>query len=135
MISIHQMQHSYTIIIILFSCTCSYSNTVPESDRVSQLENPTLCTRSDTGLAFHSAIAKLKFITANVSTCSSNVISCDVKLCGVTLPTASSYDLSTNSRYNAFESENGNSNCAGMTYICILTRVLVLLYIHTSVIQ
>ena len=97
----------------IFSFTHSYSNIVPEPDRVSQLENPTLCVRSHTGLAFQSAIARLKFITANVSSCSSNVLNCDVKLCGITLPTASDYDLSMNSRYNVLD-VNDSSNCAGI---------------------
>ena len=105
--------HFYSF--IHFSFTCSYSSTVPKSNRVSQLDNPTLCVRPYTGLAFQSAIARLKFIAANASACSSNVLNCDIKLCEITLPAASDYDLSMNSRYNVFP-VNESSNCAGMKW-------------------
>ena len=108
---------------MLHTFSYSYRYSVVNGDRLSQRANPELYLRSNTGLQYKDSIAKLKNITQNLKSCSSNVTNCPVKLCNLTVPRASNYNLGT--RYQTF-TQSGfptpspmNVNCTAIEGIIV----------------
>ena len=76
----------------------SYSKALVSPDRLSQVNNSELLkVYPDTGLQYRDAIAQLKNITAQLTSCS-GTLDCDVQLVSLSVPTPSDFTL-TGPRY------------------------------------
>ena len=93
-------QRNVFVYFVLHFFSYSYRYSVVNGDRLSQKANPELYLHSNTGLQYKDSIVKLKNITQNLKSCSSDVANCPVKFCNLTVPRASDYILGT--RYQGF---------------------------------
>ena len=99
----------------------SYNYVTPNGDRLSQLNNPELLVRSDTGLSYLQSIAKLKNVTESLRECTANVNDCSESSCSLQLPTGDDYNLDNVSTYELFLTTGypsptpiDTSNCTSM---------------------
>lgn len=96
---------------LIFWQSLFYSyNTLPsEKDRISQADNPELKLLSNTGLLYKGSIAQLKNATAELKECADAVEHCEIRLCDVSVPSASDYDLTSEPRYQPFDIPGGKT--------------------------
>ena len=118
----HYVMYLTSNMLYIFLLFYSYRYSVVNGDRLSQKANPELYLRSNTGLQYKHSIAKLKNITQNLKSCSSNVPSCPVQLCNLTVPRASDYNLGT--RYQTF-TQSGFPTPSPMTVDCSVIKGII----------
>ena len=87
----------------------SYTTLLTSKDRISQADNPELKLLSNTGLLYKGAIAQVKNATAELKECGDAAEHCEIKLCDLSVPSASDYDLTSQPRYQPFDIPGGET--------------------------
>ena len=64
---------------------------------------------SNTGLLYKDSIAQLKNVTAELRECADAAEHCEVRLCGLVVPSPSDFDLTSEPRYQPFDIPGGET--------------------------